>query len=78
MGMFSSFSLQDVTKIEASEHAQLESAPLIIRFECDDYFHGTSEIVIHTRNAELTLALAAAINGAVAAVKEKQTAAIAA
>ncbi len=78
MGMFSSFSLQRVATIKASTFADLASAPLRIEFESNDYEHGSSEIIIHTENAELSLALVAAINGAVAAVKEKQSAKIAA
>jgi hypothetical protein len=71
--MYSSFSLQRVATIEASTHADLASAPLIIRFEAEDWQNGVSEIIIHTDNAELSLALVEAINGAVRAVKEKQT-----
>ncbi|MCK1717209.1 hypothetical protein [Bradyrhizobium sp. 141] len=73
MSIFSNFSLQNVKTIYARTYEHLASAPLIITFQCDDTLDGGwSEISIHTDNKELSLALAAAINGAVEAVKAKQ------
>lgn len=73
MGIFSSFSLQNVTGIEARAYSDLESAPLIITFRCDDIDGGWSEATIHTGDKQLSLALVEAINGAVASVKAKRT-----
>jgi hypothetical protein len=79
MGIYSSFSLQNVKGIEAKGYLELASAPLIISFSVDDAHEGGwSDITIHTDNRELTLALVEAINGAVRAVLEKQAAQLAA
>jgi hypothetical protein len=72
MGIYNSLSIQNVTKIEASAHPDLASAPLIIRFEGENWRNGSSEVTIHTDNAELSVALVDAINGAVLAIKAKQ------
>jgi hypothetical protein len=72
MTVHTSFTIQYVTKVRARAAAGLSSAPVTICFEGEDWRNGVSEITIHTDNAELSSALANAINEAVRSVKAKQ------
>ena len=58
--MFNSLSIHGVKKVTAHTYEDLESAPVTIKFENK---HGErTEIILHTYDATLSLALVAAIN----------------
>ena len=69
MTVTSQTSFHGVTKIHANTFSDLDSAPIMLELEGDDWKQGSVGLTIYTHDHELADAVVAAINGAVESVK---------